>query len=239
MASTCAPGSCQIRPPGPWSSTFTATAATCRYGCRSSRDCSVRASRSPPSTTVATAPARGGRASEASTATSTPRSNGPRRLVRPGLPVLYWGRSLGTTMAAYAATRRRPAGLVLEAGFPDVRTLMRATPPLGVCHCSRRTGFRRPSTRGTRRLSRAGHARRCRRGGAILQRPRAVRSTARTEAVCRHRRRRSQRCLPARSAKLLERRARLCGLVAIARQQTVTHLATADVRSLFQGVTGS
>jgi len=54
------------------------------------------------------------------------------RLVRPGLPVLYWGRSLGTTMAAYAATKRRPGGLVLEAGFPDVRTLMRATPPLGV-----------------------------------------------------------------------------------------------------------
>lgn len=54
------------------------------------------------------------------------------RLVKPGLPVLYWGRSLGTTMAAYAATQRRPGGLVLEAGFPDVRTLMRATPPLGV-----------------------------------------------------------------------------------------------------------
>ena len=54
------------------------------------------------------------------------------RLVKPGLPVLYWGRSLGTTMAAYAATKRRPGGLVLEAGFPDVRTLMRATPPLGV-----------------------------------------------------------------------------------------------------------
>jgi uncharacterized protein len=54
------------------------------------------------------------------------------RLVRPGLPVLYWGRSLGATMAAYAATKRRPGGLVLEAGFPDVRSLMRASPLLGV-----------------------------------------------------------------------------------------------------------
>jgi len=45
------------------------------------------------------------------------------RFVRPGLPVLYWGRSLGATMAAYAATKRRPGGLVLEAGFPDVRAV--------------------------------------------------------------------------------------------------------------------
>jgi fermentation-respiration switch protein FrsA (DUF1100 family) len=46
--------------------------------------------------------------------------------------VIYWGRSLGTTMAAYAATRRRPDGLILEAGFPDARSLLRASPPLAV-----------------------------------------------------------------------------------------------------------
>lgn len=47
-------------------------------------------------------------------------------------PVIYWGRSLGTTMAAYAATRRAPSGLVLEAGFPDARSLTRSSPPLAL-----------------------------------------------------------------------------------------------------------
>jgi len=45
------------------------------------------------------------------------------------MPVIYWGRSLGTAMAAYAATRRRPDGLVLEAGFPDARSLVRGSAP--------------------------------------------------------------------------------------------------------------
>jgi fermentation-respiration switch protein FrsA (DUF1100 family) len=49
-----------------------------------------------------------------------------------GVPLIYWGRSLGTTMAAYAASRRRPAGLILEAGFPDARASLRASPPLAV-----------------------------------------------------------------------------------------------------------
>jgi uncharacterized protein len=52
--------------------------------------------------------------------------------VERGVPLVYWGRSLGTTMAAYAASRRRPAGLILEAGFPDARSLLRASPPLAV-----------------------------------------------------------------------------------------------------------
>jgi fermentation-respiration switch protein FrsA (DUF1100 family) len=43
-------------------------------------------------------------------------------------PLVYWGRSLGTTMAAYAATLgQRPNGLVLEAGFADARTLLRGS----------------------------------------------------------------------------------------------------------------
>ena len=46
------------------------------------------------------------------------------------VPIVYWGRSLGTAMAAYAATRRRPDGLVLEAGFRDARSLFRASAPL-------------------------------------------------------------------------------------------------------------
>jgi fermentation-respiration switch protein FrsA (DUF1100 family) len=49
-----------------------------------------------------------------------------------GVSLVYWGRSLGTTMAAYATSRRRPAGLILEAGFPDARSLLRASPPLAV-----------------------------------------------------------------------------------------------------------
>jgi fermentation-respiration switch protein FrsA (DUF1100 family) len=48
----------------------------------------------------------------------------------PRVPVIYWGRSLGTTMAAYAATRRPPDGLILESGFSDARSLLRASPPM-------------------------------------------------------------------------------------------------------------
>lgn len=42
----------------------------------------------------------------------------------PGVPVVYWGRSLGGTMAAYAATVRRPDGVIVESGFADVRSLL-------------------------------------------------------------------------------------------------------------------
>lgn len=48
------------------------------------------------------------------------------------VPVVYWGRSLGATMAAYAATRRSPDGVILEAGYPDARSLLRASPPLAL-----------------------------------------------------------------------------------------------------------
>jgi uncharacterized protein len=47
-------------------------------------------------------------------------------------PVIYWGRSLGTTMAAYAATVRLPDGVVLEAGFPSMRAVVRSSPVLWV-----------------------------------------------------------------------------------------------------------
>jgi fermentation-respiration switch protein FrsA (DUF1100 family) len=47
-------------------------------------------------------------------------------------PVVYWGRSLGGTMAAYAATKRPPDGLILESAFPDVRTLVRSSPPMAL-----------------------------------------------------------------------------------------------------------
>jgi fermentation-respiration switch protein FrsA (DUF1100 family) len=45
-------------------------------------------------------------------------------------PLVYWGRSLGSAMAAYAATVRKPDGLIIEAGFPDARAAVRDSPPL-------------------------------------------------------------------------------------------------------------
>jgi fermentation-respiration switch protein FrsA (DUF1100 family) len=45
-------------------------------------------------------------------------------------PVIYWGRSLGTVMAAYASTIHAPNGLILESGFPDARSLVRSSPVL-------------------------------------------------------------------------------------------------------------
>lgn len=47
-----------------------------------------------------------------------------------GTPVVYWGRSLGVAMAAYAATVRAPDGLILESGFPDACSLIRTSPVL-------------------------------------------------------------------------------------------------------------
>jgi fermentation-respiration switch protein FrsA (DUF1100 family) len=49
-----------------------------------------------------------------------------------GVPVIYWGRSLGAAMAAYAATRTRPDGLILEAGFPNAWSLVRGSAPLAL-----------------------------------------------------------------------------------------------------------
>ncbi|HXG90623.1 MAG TPA: alpha/beta hydrolase [Vicinamibacterales bacterium] len=49
---------------------------------------------------------------------------------RTGVPLLYWGRSLGTPMAAYAASRRAPDGVVLEAGFPSARDVLQDSPLL-------------------------------------------------------------------------------------------------------------
>lgn len=45
-------------------------------------------------------------------------------------PLVYWGRSLGSTMAAYAARVRKPDGVILESGFPDARAVIRSSPPM-------------------------------------------------------------------------------------------------------------
>jgi fermentation-respiration switch protein FrsA (DUF1100 family) len=44
------------------------------------------------------------------------------------LPVIYWGRSLGATMAARAAHGVPPDGLVIESGFADVHALFNRNP---------------------------------------------------------------------------------------------------------------
>ena len=53
---------------------------------------------------------------------------GPQRPA--DVPLVFWGRSLGTTMAAYAATKTRPDRLILESGFPGARSVLRDSPVL-------------------------------------------------------------------------------------------------------------
>lgn len=48
------------------------------------------------------------------------------------LPTIYWGRSLGASMASYAATVRAPDGLILESGFPSARAVVRTSMVLWV-----------------------------------------------------------------------------------------------------------
>jgi fermentation-respiration switch protein FrsA (DUF1100 family) len=55
-----------------------------------------------------------------------------RALPRRPLPVVYWGRSLGTSMAAYATTVARPDGVILESGFPDARSITGTSPVLAL-----------------------------------------------------------------------------------------------------------
>jgi fermentation-respiration switch protein FrsA (DUF1100 family) len=52
--------------------------------------------------------------------------------VKPAGRVIFWGRSLGVSMAAYAAARRPPSGLILESGFPDARSLFRSPSPMAL-----------------------------------------------------------------------------------------------------------
>jgi fermentation-respiration switch protein FrsA (DUF1100 family) len=48
------------------------------------------------------------------------------------VPTIVWGRSLGAAVAAYAATVRKPDGLIIESGFPDARSIVRGSPVLAV-----------------------------------------------------------------------------------------------------------
>ncbi len=56
------------------------------------------------------------------------------RLRTPTVPVIHWGRSIGSPVAAYSASRGAPgsggAGVVLESPFPDLRTAISGNPVL-------------------------------------------------------------------------------------------------------------
>ena len=54
------------------------------------------------------------------------------QLHRPELPAVYWGRSLGGVAAAYATTIREPDGIILEATFPDKKSLLKHYPLLRI-----------------------------------------------------------------------------------------------------------
>jgi uncharacterized protein len=48
------------------------------------------------------------------------------------LPLVYWGRSLGGSMAAYAATTRAPGGVIVESSFSNARAAVRDSPVLAI-----------------------------------------------------------------------------------------------------------
>lgn len=50
------------------------------------------------------------------------------RLHQKGVPVVYWGRSIGAPVAAYAASRAAPDAVILESPFPDIRALLAGNP---------------------------------------------------------------------------------------------------------------
>lgn len=56
------------------------------------------------------------------------------RLRKPGVPVIFWGRSIGTAVAAYTASKSRPDALVLESPFPDVTAIIRFNPVMRFLH---------------------------------------------------------------------------------------------------------
>jgi len=50
----------------------------------------------------------------------------------PSTPTIYWGRSLGGSMAAYAATVEAPDGIILESSFVNARAAIRSSPVLAL-----------------------------------------------------------------------------------------------------------
>jgi fermentation-respiration switch protein FrsA (DUF1100 family) len=71
------------------------------------------------------------------------------RLRTPTVPVIHWGRSIGSPVAAYSASRGAPgsggAGVVLESPFPDLRTAISGNPVLRLL--SMFSSYRFPTSR--------------------------------------------------------------------------------------------
>lgn len=55
-----------------------------------------------------------------------------RRFRRGGVPVIYWGRSIGSPVAASSISTARPDALVLESPMPHIRAVLRGNPILWV-----------------------------------------------------------------------------------------------------------
>jgi uncharacterized protein len=54
------------------------------------------------------------------------------KLARKNVPTIFWGRSLGCSVASYTATKHTPSGMVLESPFPDVAFLFTNNPVMRV-----------------------------------------------------------------------------------------------------------
>jgi uncharacterized protein len=67
------------------------------------------------------------------------------KLRKGSAPVIYWGRSVGAPVAAYAASKSAPDAIVLETPFPDIRTVLRDNPVLWVL--SWFSSYRFPTTK--------------------------------------------------------------------------------------------
>lgn len=57
-----------------------------------------------------------------------------RSLQRPGPPLIYWGRSLGSSVAAHVAARLAPGGLILESPFRSKKALVKHYPQFRPFH---------------------------------------------------------------------------------------------------------
>ena len=68
-----------------------------------------------------------------------------RRFKREGTPVIYWGRSLGSPVAASGISTAPPDALVLESPMPNMRAVLRTNPVLWVL--SFLSSYRFPTSR--------------------------------------------------------------------------------------------
>jgi len=68
-----------------------------------------------------------------------------RRFRRRTVPTIYWGRSIGASVAASSTTAQRPDALILDSPMADVRSIFRTNPVMWTL--SLLTSYRFPTTR--------------------------------------------------------------------------------------------